>query len=631
VNAMPAMPIRLLLLLSLTVTAALRAQDSARAEAAGSPRTAVVGRALDAEGRAVARATVTLHGSVELVPGGFAGHDHVTATTDERGWFRAEILDAYTYSAWATTPATGPDASARHTASTVIEDVRGGDVVSLTLREMRCFSHLRVHDHDSFPPFVVRSVRVYLRAVHAPPIQLHLDRAGRAPLPPLPECDAAVVLEDADGQPVVALTLQVEYLRTLEGDAETYVFEPKTLPVVIRDPSGGSVPHAELRTKVGFLFRGQGRTEEVWRTVATTGASPDPGDPPILVARYGFDPFEDGSNQLFSVAGPDLSESFTGWRAAHFVSGSEPAVAPKRPPLVCVARPATRWTATVRRGGRPVAGATVVVAVDASLRPEPGTKLGLDRVLTAQTDRDGGFSIALPHRFAWAEASVFGGGIELAEAPVLHGFADIADAPAVLELDALRAVRLQVLLADGGPADGAAAVLLPASTELSPFSARELRMDRAGRVELRAQAGSWVLFAWRGGEAYFEILDIPPSAPDGGPAPVLALRVDLAPVPAMRGILRHPDGSPAAASPIYVVGHSGGRRTPASDRLRLMKHYGTFLNQRLARAVRSDAEGHFTLPFFSDDGGTFTATTPWGGQIELAETVGDPTVWVLDR
>lgn len=573
------------------------------AAAAAQQRAAAIGTVRDATGRPVADADVTLTGALPPPHDPVAAPDVVLARTGPDGAFRVELVPGLDYSAWAT----GPAQDGRRLASGIVERVRAGAVVTLSARSIAAPARLCVADFDRWPGLDVRAVQLWFGTPPAAPVTLPLDDEGTAALPPLPDAQVDVMALDGRGEPRFGRGLRPEPTMTLHALA------PHPVPLLVLDAGGAPVAGAVVHQQVHLV---SGHDRALWRRAGTTDASGR-----LLVHAVGADPYEHGGGHgvLFAAAAEGTAESFSGWCAGVFWRDGERVPAPAvpadgaPPPVEFVLHAAAVRRGRLLDGGEPVAGRGIFLLVDCPLRLDTWGRVGLSRRHAIRTAADGSFALPpLPRHIDALHLAVAPPPDAPAGAPLLGPRHELPEAPLVVDLAALPVLELQVLEPGRAPATGAVAMLLPARTDRSASSPRRLVCDRAGRVAVPVEPGRFLLFAHDGGHGSAQVLAVPEGRD------VVAAEVLLEPLPCVRGTIRDAEGRPVGGAAIHVTSMQADAREPADELQVLLRHHGHFLNQQLAREVRSDGTGAFRLPFLDLPGVTFGATTSSGGRFELA-------------
>jgi hypothetical protein len=565
-------------------TAALGAQQ----------RLATAGRVLDGAGKALAGACVTFVGSEPPIYERFAPADRVTATTDEKGRFRAELLPGADYAAWASS-APGVDGSAF--VSALAADVRAGSGLELIAATTQPRSELQVEGLDGWPDLAPLRIEVApaLPFVHALPLVLAKGVAPLAAVPPNTEW--LVFVRDRDG----ALLYSWRMLPK-PGSMRLDVPPPQSVPVRVRDEQGAAVAGATLRLQVGHRLGGSSRVLEggggqgQWRDVGTTGAD---GTATVRIPASA-DPFTDaGSDGLLLAAKRDHVAAISGWNGQLLVDGKLVEKLDSRE-LPFILRHGKSWCGRIRGAdGEPLRLAMLQLEGIVVLKMRGTATMASPVAFRARTDAEGAFAFdSLPAELT--QASLFVETPEPLAAPAANAARTprMVRAPALrapdlgqdldLDLQALPLLTLRVQGVDDGPARHARVLLVPVPVAKQMFDTAifQVALDAAGEARVHVQAGRWSVFVCDGTGYAHQIVAIE-RAEDR--------QVRLQKLAVVRGTVRMADGSPASGAILYVNSMSGG--AGSDDQTQAQRAFGMRVNQWLAGRTTCAADGTFALRF----------------------------------
>jgi hypothetical protein len=554
------------------------------AAAAAQDRRAHPGRVLDAGGKPVAGADVTL-----LFAPPFAAElgctDVVRTKSDAEGRFRAELLTGASYVAWATTDVGW---------SGVVE-IDAARQCELPLRAKPRPREHRIGGLDAWTGAGPFSLRLCIAGVPGLLPDLRVVD-GKVELPPLPQGRVEGVLLDRQGIEVCTIGIGSE--------VEEAVCPPQTLAVHVADADGKAVAGAAI-AQVSRSCAADDLGRNISNSYLVPRAVTDAeGNAQVRVACP-KDPWDSGDswldiNLLASKEGYD--GSLCGFADGLYLDGKKAdaeRVARKR--LDFVLRPGKAFTGRVSPAGprRVALRASVRVAV------EQNGWTDLSFVVCAQADKDGRFALPpLPAAISVEDAVLAPSPRSLAaDDPFRRSVARAPFAMPVLhpgdgrelaiDLGGLQTVRLQVSDAAGAPLGGA--TVLVAGRKDDTFGVDEAliagRTDLPGRLAVALPPGKWLVLASDADGWTQRVVEV--AVGDDKP-------VALALQPFARMPLRVLDGDgkplPGASAQIREVGWMGGG-TPEEQAATSIAN--ALCGRRMAEA-RSDADGRLELRFVPD-------------------------------
>jgi hypothetical protein len=532
------------------------------------------GTVADAAGKPVAGAEVVLWWT-PIGEGLGPATDRVTATTDARGRFTAQLLPCRSYSAFAR-GAVQQDGSAQ--VSVVREGAAAHAQLSFALAFAAKRRTARLHGAEAWADEGPLRLVAVPSAANTMAVALPL-LDGSAAVPPLPSVGFVVL--DARGEP---LWCQPERL-----DADVLQIElpaPYAQRVRVLDEHGAPAAGAELLLDRG-PDTGLDRTSvlpvwsHVWRHVGTCG-----GDGTAIL-RLPVVPGPDGASftlaaECHGCAG--VSACNGDW----FVDGVGDAPAADGV-LPLHLRPRQR-VRIVQSAKSLAARVSVLGGICMAERRRAGATgsatWGRPFDQRAHTDADGWIA-------PWPGGSETAFRVRL-DPLVLPGEsvptvvdAHLPRAPGdvTVDVDRLRHLRVQLLDAGGGPAVAVRVFVLFHEPKLQ--SVPPCCTDAAGRVDLRLGDGGWTVFAWSRDSMAMQSL-----ASGAGDAD---WRLTLEPLPRMQLRIVDAKGKPLADARTGLR-WGGGMPQNANDEESLLMQLEQVVMQRLAVDRRSGADGRFDVP-----------------------------------
>lgn len=509
-------------------------------------RRPLLGTVVDAEGKALARATV----QVAHVPIG-AEHlpaaDHATATTDERGRFRIDVRPCTTYLVWATGPR-GEDGT--YLASAITQS-SAGMLLELRAATRHDQRHLAIPDTTAWAAFAPLQVRLVTGGAELPGRTFPLRDVARVELPPLPDAFTTFEILDKDGGVLRADT------RRSATNTNLTITPVHDVPLLVVDDKGAAVAGATvtMRTSTGafddagLLPSPPNRTH--WRTLGQTDADGR------LLARIpsARDPFQPRSwPNLFLVAHkPGRAAAVSGHGQHVFHDGKQvvDAALLAKKELRFTLGPAAPLRVRFTLGTKPLADTLVTVRCEFRVMQNKGNGWSNEELVWhRRTDADGQLVVEdLPadcHETAFAVAADAAqlqlpaerhkecGGQPLAllrvPAPPRDG--------ATFDLATCKPLRLTLLDQHKAPAREARVLLVSRGSEnsIDGWAPRAVPTV-TGHATLLVQPGKWTVFVRD--ETGFAHLDLDGDVP--GEA-----TLQLEPMPACRGRVVDSDGKPVA-------------------------------------------------------------------------------------
>ncbi|HZN38159.1 MAG TPA: hypothetical protein VFD82_05110 [Planctomycetota bacterium] len=557
------MPIRSPALVALLVLAAASiAQERRHA----------LGRVLGPDGKPLAAATVTL--TCQLAPDdALASPEVVTATTGDDGTFRAALRVGRHYAAGAV----GADANGRAAVSQIVNAIGAAQFVTLHASSVVAPTRVHIGGLAAWGNAAPRRGRFTCR--HAPGIAVEfaIAAAGAAELPLLPRDAGVLELLGADGS-----TVWWDSVQPPDAELEVTLGAPLDLRFVARDGKGQPVGGALIEQRSATVWFGHLGVFETfrthrWRSLGTTGADG------TLRARVATPPEEEWV-RVFRASKPGLAAGISGYIAEHLADARRQDDADRGELHFELADEQPLRGSVETKPGEPLAGADLFVEVIYMMPMANGGSVHVPLLYPVRTDAHGGYEVRgapmaglAPRLLAKPSLSGPGG----AQLPAMLARIDVRAEPAVTRLSALRTVEVQGLLPDGGPAEGATAVLVSLADRhwfVEAWDAR-YRLDRAGRATLCAPSGEHLLFCSDGAVWASTVIDDQTE------------NVELRFVPLASATIRcvAADGKPAAGAEVTIHSHSPATQGEPVDLARsavaVSLHQGLFAN------VTTDGEG----------------------------------------
>lgn len=579
---------RRLLPVAALLLAAVPAQD----------RRAALGRVLDADGRPIAGAAVTLVRS-EACAIGLVDADLVRATSDASGWFKAELLLGALYDGWAI----GPERDGGAACGPVLRAIAAG-----ATRELRCGAVaaptvLQVEGVEAWGVGAPLACELYPdeRSPLALPLPLPAD--GKVPVPPLPDARHALALRSADGE--------LLYWHSFGTGAPALRLPPPVaVPVQAVDEQGTPVAGARIAMRVAQVmmptpFDVFGVAQRsLWRELGRTGAD---GKACVQVPLDG-DPFQGGKTLVLRASADGCADSHSGWMNGPFRDGQRLDDDAKVERVEFVLHPAYGGRGRLLAAAdRPIAGARLRLAAISKVARDGGWT-HLPRVFDLRTDEAGFYAVPQLPVDAYDFEVLLATPAELTQPlaggrkPVRPALAPLlplqpGHAAALPEVDLRQTVEVAVRVLDptSGPARGAIGVVYSLGEQaryvpggLHPTFA----VDPAGRVDLRLWPGRWLCCCL--GDAGFASAEIDTGVADAG-----KLELQLQPFASRRCRVVGAGGAPvvgARAEPA-ARGHQGSGGFAAD----LLARLRDAVDGHLLAEARSDADGMLLLRVLAGD------------------------------
>ena len=498
------------------------------------------GRVLDAAGRPVAGATV-LFAATTAPHAAIAGADVLTTSTAVDGSFRVLGLLGHAYAVGAISRS-GPAGALA--ASPLALTTAAGDFVTLRLGTPSGGQRLRVTGREAWRPLVQTRLRFTL--LHAPGLQaeVELDADGSADRPALPVDDLAVEFLDAAGETLAAIQVATPAAQ----DLVLVMPPPRRLRVSVVDGGGKAVAGATIAARTLMARHSSGdrigaSLREAWRTLGSTDVAGK------LDARVAA---SEEWLQVFTARYPGAATAVAAFVGQRPVDARRAATAePGELHFVLVdEKPLTGRLLQDAR--TPLAGAAAWLEATYPLPLPQGGSVQVPLLFAVRTEEHGAFRVGgLPDVFTTprllaSPALPRPAGLQLP--PILAEAAGQVTALEPVVLAQLPRLELQVLRADGGPAEGAAVVIVPFARRrwfLEPWDG-QFRLDRAGRAHLGLRPGEALLFCTDGIGYAEHVVDETTSR----------LELRLAPLQRSQWTIETADGKPAAGARLDLARYS---------------------------------------------------------------------------
>jgi hypothetical protein len=547
-------------LVSLLMAAVLPAQD----------RLPLVGRTLDAQGKPVSGATVTLVWDQPDLAG-LVPPDVVTARSDERGRFVGSVLRGVSYFGFAV----APEQEGVTLISDLQRDLRPGRPCELTCNRQGRPRTVKLTGLEAWGEPSSLGARLAFSDVPGYCVPLAVDAAGKVALPPW-ELVAHLELTDRDGSVLC---------RVWAHESEAEVPAPTKLRVRVVDDKGKAIAGATVLVRHDWdrvyhycPYMGVG---SICRRAGVTGAD---GTLEVKVSCEEDNPFETAPRRslVLLCQKEGFAEGASGWLEGPMVDwrvGVEHQKAEVRITL----QPAQPFS--LRLQGSDLAGKTVRLLAMGHAEFQNGY-MYLPRRYDVTVGADG--SVVVP----WFPLQA---GKTLLELPPQGGHGPLLlplpgrDA-GVIDLGQLRPLTIEVLDRDKGPATGAVVFVVPRDGDHMDIAHAPLLVpDTAGRIDVRVQAGSWHLLAFDAtGWAELEVPD---------PLPQGRLCVQLEPKPSMRVRIVDRAGKPVTAARLELDGIDADVRMPVTGLPRLRAALGYNLLAEEVFSLPIDAKGEAVVFF----------------------------------
>ncbi|MCA8953081.1 MAG: hypothetical protein KDE27_26450 [Planctomycetes bacterium] len=514
---------------------------------------------VDAAGAPIAGAAVTCAFTPDLVSLGDT--DIVTATTDERGRARCDVVVGRLYEAWGVGPP-GPDGTRPVTAAHDL--VSSGRVLELRAIARAAPRHVRIDGLTEWRETGGVAIRWFAVAGQDAAAELPLPADDEVLLPPGPPSPGCLAVVDAAGAFLVAAAVE-------EGaDGEVRLPRPMAFVLTVRDAKGAPVAGAAVEYPVSpgrstlRLLESTARRRWLARDLGATdargelrGLCPEPWR------------FDAGGNR---TARPLLLRVRAGARIAGVLVGGP------GPVEVTLAEPvSTELTirgldASMHVGACSVFELKLAKGRATAFSDQPTmTRLGPSRWSVPSGPRGFWLRIACDERVPTVVVP------ERVVAP---------DGRETVDLDALRRFEVEVVDAAGGLAPAAIAVGLPSGGPTNLSWSGVVATDLAGRARVRLPPGPYRVYATNGSEHALALA----TAETGG-----ELRLTLEPIPTMRVEVRDTDGAPVAGARAFFA---EGRFVAASGigLEQQWRQVAMGLCERYAATARSDVHGELRFP-----------------------------------
>lgn len=507
-----------------------------------------VGQVVDEAGTPVARAEVTLTALAGHVLAAAPPH-LVHATSDDRGRFRTALFGDLDYTIFALGPAR---ADGRRQVGPVHAGLMGAALPTIVVDRWRGATAWRCGGFAAWGEAAPRRGRARLQSSPATVFEFDLAADGTATLPVLPVGIALFELLDAAGQ-----VLWCGHADTAAAGLE--LPPPTTVTFHVVDDAGRPIAGALVEQRTTALyFADLGPLTEVhgshWRRLGKTAVDG------TLAAAIASNPVEwvrpfrvRAAGHAMGIAAHLGAEQGFEVVDARGDRDADRAHLHLQLPAARALRGALQQTAE-----RPLGNQDVTVEVVYLLPLKNGGSVHVPLLLSARTDDAGAFTITdAPADFHLARLLAppsLAGPRDARLPPLLADVQGRVDAFPTVRLDQLHTVDLQVVRADGGPAEGALVVLVSLERRrwfVEPWDPR-YRLDRAGRLRFCPPPGEFLLFCTDGDAAAFV-------GAAGGEA---RLDLRLEPMPSMTVRVVGDDGKPVPQAQVSVDSYGAAEGTP---------------------------------------------------------------------
>jgi len=580
-------------------------------DGANTARLPTIVRVVDAAGAALAGATVTVAGSVPHLGTEHGPIDVQHVISDARGFARADLRPSLCHVAWAIGAADGAGGRRRSLPSSPF--------AAGALLELRC------DEACADRRVVVTGVEAwrehgplrFVATTPSPGVESLLElRDGAIVVPPLP--DVVVEVRTADDQP----------LWSVRPENAIAVPPPQRVPVVVVDenaqPLRSAIVQQRVHRRAAWRTDGFGSVAEA--RLRTLGRTDENGAVEVIVC-YPADPFVEqrhGELLLFASApghGPVAGGVFNG---AFYVDDRRIVGAPAAPlRLTC-----RRVEPLAGNCGRVPAGTFVHLQAVGKLFSGANSYSHDARTFAVPVATNGDFvfdgvpselhccrlSLVAPDGFAALPVFPTASGRDLPPEVVVRPGA------VARNVDAME-LRLAVKDANGGPARGGVACLLPRSTNgvLLRDSVVRVPLDPRGAALVHVVAGEWaVLLLSRDGWAV-QPIDVVEDA--------VAVELTLRPLASMTVRLLDGLGQPIVGARVLARGTSVRATGDALNSL--LQNSAASASRWHWRSLHTDDTGLVCIPFVPVDGLSCRVSLQWEGgttaDFDLAATA-DPFV-----
>jgi hypothetical protein len=550
-------------------------------------RRATAGKVLDAQQQPVAAAVVTF--STALAPHtSMAAPEVLTATTDAAGAFRLDVLAGHAYAAGAVGPRQ-PDGTSG--VSRWTEGVRAGQFVVVPLERVQRDVPFEVQGLAAWGTSAPQRLRVV--PVHAPGVSLEAElQDGRAVLPPMPVDRLLIELCDANGDVVAAR----EVAEPIAGRACVVTMPaPHRLRLQVHDGGGAPLAGVAIEHRTVLHRHGNGIVvdecwREAWRRVGATDAE-GRLDARVAIAGCGW-------LQVFRAHKPGLAPSL-----AAILGGTQTIDARGASDNDCAELHFTLaeqrpLTGKLVRGADEPLAADLWVELTSNLTLPSGGQVQVPQLFPVRANERGEWRLVdatdvfETARLLAPPALRRRNGTQLPFV-LVETSGRVTTLPTVA-LAQLPTLDLQVLRADGGPAEQAIAFVVPVDRRrwfVETWDARH-GLDRAGRARISVPGGAALLFCTDGVEFVEHRID--------GNTAKLELR--MAPLVQSVWTVKTPAGEPAAGAATEFTAYGSAevreRDVWAQARGALEVSFQTAWNDGL----RADSAGRMVLRTLPDAG-----------------------------
>jgi hypothetical protein len=569
-------------------------------------RASVAGEVVSKHGKPVPHAQVTL---VHRPIGWCAEYgdiDVVRVATDSKGRFRAEVLPARPYSAFATWQEAGKPA-----ATTAVEHVAAGAFVSLRAWDAAVVPvAVGVEGQQAWVDAGPLGFRVVPRIAHLWPIPVTPSRDGTVALPTLPGESALFEVTTREGH-----TLFSTWVKHDQAQQVVRLPPPVAVPLQVVDAASGKpVPDAGIKLRSSWLgyrvafpqLDAVQYSRDYWRPVGKTDA--DGRATVVVPADAGPWPLPKGVHLALAVQAESYAMAFGGWTSeGAFWDGKAQAENPN--PLQISLQPQRPVIGRLTLDGTaPAAGLPVILWTDVTVsNKNGGGGSSWDApVQFATTDAQGAFrfpyaprgpvplriGVALDNGDVRRRLTVDGLAPVLLAAPFSEagmrgafGRDENLRELGTGSLGAETALAVRLVDPTGSPIRGVEVFLLPGTASPRGIATHNTT-DGAGRCLLFPASAGQLLVATAPGRGYV----IAPVAGDR------AQEVQLVPFSFAAGKVLQADGTPAAGATLWGSGMRATFDPKMAERDQVIRSIAGQLNDHVAAAT-CDGAGLFRLPY----------------------------------
>jgi len=522
--------------------------------------------------------------------------DVVDTITDERGRFRAAVLPCARYHAWAL----GPAAEDGTRPCSTLAWTYGTDLLELELSHDCRPATVELRGIDKWNADGPFQVRWLIGGIELSGLIRPVDDEGRVEMPPMPatRCHGEVIA--ANGEIFESFSIRPDH----RHNRRVRIDPPFELPMRALDENGEPVADVEIwqRIRTGIVtsdplmpisperiaMRRLGKTDADGRLRTHVAARKNPlteseswqqltflarkaGHCEAISGFHGKKPFRDG----WEIEREGMSE------------------------LEFIMRPRQPLRGRIVDGGRPCANVDVVLTYEVKVQKENGfSSWTVER--RATTDADGRYQIDCPPaELNDCEFVVLPGPATAAMAPqdmrrstppqflVWHPSSFAGEQEHSCDLGKTHRIEVQVLDATGGPARGAAALLLSMTTDKHRYPNRwtpQPLPNSAGRFTMRVDPGRWLLFVRT--EETMASAELQVSSDND-------YTLELKPMPRMHGTVVDGDGKPIANARLNCHSSSSSWDRKQSK----VTAIASIMNWTWIDAVSTDEAGRFACHF----------------------------------